>query len=406
VEITATYQDLPDGTRIVVGQFRDVTEQRNLQSQLAQAQKMQALGTLVGGIAHDLNNILAPIVGYSEMGVEGLGSPDSSRDFFERILTSALRARDLVRRLLAFSRPGEGHRVRLDLSETTERALGMIREIVPASYALDLIRSPAPLPVLMDPVHLEQILMNLCTNAAQAMPGGGTIRIGLTALEEIPGADGAAEWAQLSVADEGIGMGDAVKSRIFDPFFTTRGTGEGTGLGLSVVHALVTSYGGSIDVESAPGKGTLFRIALPIRRPREPSPTRPVATEAPEKSGKRRVLVVEDEEMIACLYEGLLRSAGLEPETHTESLRALAAFLADPGRFDLLITDQVMPRLQGTELARRVRELRPDLPILFVSGWSEELRNAKTLFAPCEVLAKPVSRALLLATAKRHLGPA
>jgi len=427
VELTGLPLDIPDGPRVVVAQMRDVSEQRRLQAQLVQAQKMQALGSLAGGLAHDLNNILAPVVGFAEMGAEGIGGEGAREDYFRKILAAGLRARDVVRRLLSFARPEAGHRIRLDLNGAAEGALRLLREVIPTSVILSFSPSPEPLRLEMDPVHLEQILMNLCVNSAQAMPEGGEIRIALRpvpreAADPEAGGDAGGRQALLSVEDDGPGIPDPVRDRVFDPFFTTRGPGEGTGLGLSVVHALVSSYGGTVRLDSPPGRGARFEVRLPLGEPEtagEPSPPRPTpspieATQEGAESGEGRapgdtpagakslrVLVVEDEPMIALLFENLLRGQHHRPEVHTDSARALEAFLAGPERYDLLLTDQVMPNLRGTDLAERVRSVRPDLPILFVSGWSDELERAKVRFRPCEILPKPVARAALLEALER-----
>ena len=354
---------------------RDVTEQVKLERQVRQAQKMEAIGTLAGGIAHDFNNIIAGIIGFTEMALEEtpMGTPLNRR--LSLVLKGAHRGRDLVKQILAFSRASEQEKKPLKISYVLEDALKFLRASIPSTIEIRkniLTHSDV---ILADRTEIHQVLLNLCTNAAQAMrDGGGVLEVILSETDPSDGEEGVLKQAKpeayvkLSVRDSGCGMEPEVMERIFDPFFTTKRPGEGTGLGLSVVHGIVKRHEGLIHVESAPGKGSTFHLYFP-KLPMEDLPVDLQKGELPR--GKGRILFIDDEDLLVEMNRGRLEGLGYEVTTETDALRAFDLFRADPGRYDLVITDYTMPQMTGIELAREMLAIRPEMPILLCSGLDE-----------------------------------
>ncbi len=400
--------------RALVMNFRDITERKladaersRLEQRLRQAQKMEAVGRLAGGIAHDFNNILGGILGYAEMLVEQTAAGSPFKRYAQNVLTAANRARGLVDQILAYSRSQRGKRVAVDLSRIVAETLELVRGSLDPAISLEAKLPAAPLQVFGDATQLHQVVMNLCTNAIQAMGGKGTLRVTLETAEvsaERPLAHGAlvpGTYARLAVEDTGSGMDEATLGRIFEPFFTTKEVGKGTGLGLALVYGIITDAGGAIDVASAPGRGTAFTIYMP-------RVDVAVADDDDEKQGPvargngERVLVVDDEQPLLAVTAEVLSRLGYEPVAFSESLAALAEFEAQPGRFDAAITDEVMPGLSGTELAGVIHRRRPELPILLVSGYIGPMMSERATAAGVnEVLKKPVqSREIAAALAR------
>ncbi|NLI82014.1 MAG: GAF domain-containing protein [Deltaproteobacteria bacterium] len=353
-------------------------EKERLQIQLYQAQKMEAIGTLAGGIAHDFNNILAAIMGYTEMALGGL-PPESShaRSDLEQVLTAARRARDLVKQILAFSRQKdqqEKHPVMV--APVIKEALKMLRASLPTTIAMEWNISCETETVMSDPTQIHQIVFNLCTNAAHAMNDRGTLTVSLSPVEV--GAESSrllqqirpGSYIHLSVRDTGHGMSPSVMERIFEPYFTTKDKGKGTGLGLAVVHGIVKRHEGAIIVESEPGKGARFDVYLPRLETQEKLDQEPAC--GPSR-GTGRILFVDDEEMIADLGGKLLRRLGYRVKSATSSREALDLFRSGPEAFDLLISDFTMPGLTGVELAKEVHRIRPELPVIVCTGYSEKM---------------------------------
>ena len=375
-ELQATIFPLRDGKgevthAAVIG--LDLTQERKLARKLRQRQKLEAIGTLAGGIAHDFNNILGPIIGYSEVTLLDMEPQDPAREAIQEILHAGLRAKDLVNQILTFSRQTERHDVNLELQPIIKEALKLIRASLPSFIEIELDLSDTGHTVKADPTQIHQVLVNLCTNAGQAMQkDGGTLTVILE--EVIIGPEEAGEVGELesgvylvlTVKDTGIGMDRRTLNRIFEPFFTTRTMGEGTGLGLSVVHGIVQESGGAIAVASEPGRGSVFRIHLPaveadlqIMAPEEEEP--PQGTES--------ILLVEDEPAMAALGSNVLSRLGYRVEPVLGSKEALDLFRSGPERFDLVVTDQTMPKLTGTELALELKRVRPDIPIILCTGF-------------------------------------
>ena len=348
-------------------------ERRRLQAQLAQAQKMEAIGTLAGGIAHDFNNILGAILGYAEMARDGSNRGAPVIRELDKVLEAGHRAAALVRQILAFSRQGESRRAPIDPAPIVKEVVKLLRPSLPSTIAIHQ-RIAATRPVLADPTQLHQILMNLCTNAFHAMEEqGGELEIGLaqrhcTAVEIAgnPGLD-PGDFVVLTVTDTGPGISPEVRARMFDPYFTTKETGKGTGMGLAIVHGIVSEYGGFITCDSEPGRGTTFRVLLPAI---DGEAVAAPGSEAAISTGQGRVLLIDDEEMLAEMGQAMLERLGYEVRVCTGSAEALAVFEHNPEQFDAVITDQTMPGLTGIELARAMLLLRPDLPIILCTGYS------------------------------------
>jgi len=390
---------------------RDVTEKRLLEHQLWQAQKMEALGTLAGGVAHDFNNLLASIMGFTELALDDLPPDSRSRSCLDRVLAASLRARELVRQILSFSRRSEHRnrllRVDLVLAEALKLLEGSLPKNVETRAEID-----ADVAILADPSQIHQVVMNLCTNAAQAMKdsGGvlcvrtsaGPLPVELAARHRLPPGD----YLTLTVEDQGPGIAPGIMDRIFDPFFTTKEPGEGTGLGLAVVHGIVSSLGGRVRVESEPGQGARFFVILPIQ-PGGEEPVREPRNAA--TGGHERILMVDDEPDLLEFSHQTLGSLGYKVTTEKDSEAALRTFKAAPHDFDLVITDQSMPRLSGLQLAEGLRKARPDLPILLITGFSKAIppECLETLGA-VRLLSKPFSTGELARTVRevfaRHAG--
>ncbi len=361
---------------------RDITERKRseqerekLEAQLRRSQKLETIGTLAGGVAHDFNNILTPILGYSEMAKFFIGKESPAREGIEQITIAAHRARDLVRQILTFSRQGEEERHPVDVKLVIKEAVKLMRSSLPTTIEIRFATDGEVQQVLCDPTQIHQVVMNLCTNAGHAMKeSGGTLEIKLSPFYvdaafsclHVNLSEG--RYIRMTVSDTGCGMDRATTERIFEPFFTTKEAGEGTGLGLSVVHGIVTAHGGGISVYSEPGEGTTFQVYLPCV---ERGSVSDEEYEAEIPTGTERILFVDDELPNTMIAKQLLSRLGYEITTRTSSLEALELFTARHDQFDLLITDQTMPQMTGQELLNAVRFIRPELPIVLVTGFSE-----------------------------------
>ena len=360
---------------------------------------MEAIGTLAGGIAHDFNNILGAILGYGELALQESAHQSALRRYLDNVMHATERAKMLVERILGFSRSGLGDREPVNVQGSLWRRSICSRHRCPAEIRLERHIDAGDAAVMGDATYLHQVAMNLCTNAIHAMEHrGGVLRVGLqlAQLHEgltlsrgslVPG-----HYVRLTVGDTGAGIEAAVIDRIFDPFFTTKQTGEGTGLGLSVVHGIVTDLGGAIRVETAPGKGTTFEIWLPVAG-EIPAPAAE-ADRALRRGNGEIIMIVDDERPLVELAEEIVAQVGYEPVGFNASRAALDAFRAAPHRFDAVITDEAMPELTGIELARRVREIRPAMPVILMTGYgSAELMSEAARIGVSEVLRKPLRRA-------------
>jgi two-component system, cell cycle sensor histidine kinase and response regulator CckA len=404
--VTTTGQAL--GTAIVA---RDVSTQRALELQLRHAQKLEAVGRLAGGVAHDFNNLLAVISGYGELLLKRFDKDDARRRELGEMLRAGDRAAQLTRQLLAFSRKQRVTTVVLDLNVVVAEVESMLRRLIGAEVQLTLELAPVPLWVRADRGQLEQVLVNLTVNARDAMPGGGALRISThaeAAGHAPPTAEAGAEpaigpWARLNVTDTGTGMTEEVLSHLFEPFFTTKGPGEGTGLGLSTAHGIVTQAGGTIQVQSKPGAGSTFQVWLP-RLPR-PAPSVPVAPTTHVTRGTETVLVAEDDDAFRTLLCRVLEENGYRTLQARDGLEALALVEREGARVDLLLSDLAMPRLGGVDLLERLRDQRSKPKILCMSGQVDQ--HLQRLGSTIPYLEKPFSPTTLLLRVREVLdGPA
>ena len=391
----------------VVCAARDMTEikrgeeeRARLQAQLIQAQKMETVGTLAGGIAHDFNNILTPILGFSELCKGEVPADSRARQCLDHVINAARRARNLVQQVLTFSRRTEGSRRPVDLRQVVIEAMEFLQASLPKKIGLRQ-RLAADVPLVMaDPTQIHQVLMNLGTNALQAMPDGdGDIEV---ILEEAhidaaqarihpelkPGA-----YLRLKLRDNGQGMSAETCKRVFEPFFTTKDVGQGTGLGLSVVHGIVKSHGGHISVQSTEGKGTTFTILLPVADAQERPETLPFAGKG---AGQGHVLLVDDEEIVLLLVQDMLEAEGYRVTSFDGAEEALRTFGARPRDFDLVITDLSMPDRNGLDLARQLKRIRPDLPVVLLSGFVGTISPEESAAAGIDrLIMKPIVAAEL-----------
>ena len=381
-------------------------EKQKLEAQLRQSQKMEAMGTLAGGIAHDFNNILGAILGYGEMAYKSAPEGSTTQRYLDNVMTAGNRAKALVERILAFSRSGLAERAPVHVESVAAETIELLRASLPAAIELEVSLAAGSASVIGDATQIHQVVMNLCSNAIQAMPSGGTVGIRLDRVTfETPRVLSNARitsgrYLRLEVSDSGPGIDPKVLERIFDPFFTTKGVGEGTGLGLSLVHGIVRDHGGGIDVHSRPGSGTTFEVYLPIAGEIGATITLPEVAIPPGRG--ETVMLVDDEHALVALGEEMLAELGYEPVGFEDSVAALKAFQINPERFDAVLTDETMPDMTGTELAREIRKLRPDIPVLLMSGYRGRPLAARAATAGInDLLKKPLqSRDIAASLAK------
>ena len=385
----------------------DITEARRTEQQLRQAQKMEALGTLTGGVAHDFNNILAAIIGFTELVKDHIPQGSREAHHLKRVMEAAIRGRELVRQMLTYSRKTEQERKPLSLSSIVEETVKLIRAATPTTITIkvDTLRESGV--ILADPTQMQQVVMNLCTNAAHAMlEKGGTLDIQLgnhlvSPSNGDPHGLNPGLYTRLTVRDTGTGMSPDIVDKIFDPFFTTKKLGEGTGLGLSVVYGIVKQSNGHITVESEPGRGSTFTLYFPqIAGELKADAT----TDDMLPTGTESVLFIDDEEALVETGEDILAELGYDVTCRTSSAEALALFRADPSRFDLVITDQTMPEMTGFELAKQVLAIRADMPIIMCTGFSYVVNEDKAKAAGIKAFAiKPLTKREVAQTIRKVL---
>ena len=409
----ATYHDDNGKVTGMVGLMLDITERnraeaerQKMEAKLVQAQKMESIGTLAGGIAHDFNNILAAILGYTELALLEIDETHPIHDHLETVLASGNRARDLVRQILTFSRQSEHEKKPLLMAPIVKEALKLLRASVPTTIDFQVDICPDCGHINGDPIQIHQVVMNLCTNAYHAMrEHGGRLSVSLKRVTEPaemkqrdlpPGS-----WLRLTVADTGKGMDEETLERIFEPYFTTKKQGEGTGLGLAVVHGIVMDHEGRIFVESAPGRGTTFTLYFPELHHDDDDGQR---QQGALMRGSGRILAVDDEENILGMLAGILNSAGYEVTPYLDPRDAWDAFDKQPEAFDLVITDMTMPGMTGFDFARKVLARRPEIPVILCTGFSEAIGRKEALAAGiAEFLTKPIGGHELAAVIHRLL---
>jgi len=385
-------------------------ERSRMERQLLQAQKMEAIGTLAGGIAHDFNNILAAVIGFTELSLDEVEAGSFLEDNLREVHTAGKRAKELVQQILTMSRQDKLELKPVQVHLIVKEALKLLRATLPTTISIVQNIQSRSL-VLADPARVHQIMMNLCTNAAYSMEEkGGALRVGLEDVDAVPFPhrqgleDEPGEYLKLTVADTGAGIPAHLLSSIFEPYFTTKPPGEGTGLGLSVVHGIVKSYGGEILAESEPGQGTVFTVYLPVLKART---TEKTEREEAVPKGHERLLFVDDEVAILKMAEQILGRLGYFVETRTSPLEALELFKKRSGDFDLVITDMTMPHMTGDTLAAQLIKVRPDIPVVLCTGYSRKIsdeRAAKMGIRAFEM--KPLARLNLAKTVRRVLDEA
>ena len=419
VHVRARLLRRESGTVEYVGAVTDVTrrkraeaERLKLEERLGQAEKMEAVGTLAGGIAHDFNNILGAILGYGELAQKKVCEGNAIEDELDQVMQAGQRGKRLVEHILAFSRSGTGRRVPVHVGSVVAEALALLAASLPAGIRLQQSLGAGNAAVLGDATQLHQVAMNLCTNALQAMTAGGVLSVTLDRVQLAqPRASslGTLEpgpHVRLAVSDTGSGIAPAALERIFDPFFTTKGVGKGTGLGLSLVHGIVVDHHGAIDVATREGAGTTFTVWLPARG-ETAAPAVEDIGDLPRGDGQS-VMIVDDERPLVRLAEETLARLGYEPAGFDSPVAALEAFRAEPQRYDLVLTDQTMPDLTGTDLAHEILRLRTDVPVVLMSGLrgpqlaalAQAARVREILHKP--LLARDIAEALARARVARH----
>jgi PAS domain S-box-containing protein len=406
----------PNQQKILLLSCEDITDRKRAEDALARSekqlrhtQKMEAIGTLAGGIAHDFNNILGAILGYSELALTQVSQDPRIKSYLEEVVTAGIRAKELVKQILAFSRRSDQEREAVDLKVIVKEALKMIRATLPATIEIRSSLEVDPAVVFADPTQIHQVVMNLCANAEYAMrKEGGKLELAMTSVEmtansvlECPSLK-PGTYLRLTIRDSGQGIPAQVLERIFEPFFTTKGSGEGTGLGLAVVHGAVVGHGGHISVSSVMGEGTTFTILLPRLDVALPAYA-DKAEEWPKGSG--RVLFVDDEEMLARWGEQLLTHLGYAVVSKTNPHEAVDLFRRQVDQFDLVVTDQTMPTMSGEAFARAILEIHKDIPIILCTGFSHNMTAEKAAqLGLSAFLMKPVNAAALAHTVKSVLG--
>ncbi|WP_119274174.1 two-component system VirA-like sensor kinase [Taklimakanibacter deserti] len=382
-----------------------------LQARLNQSQRLEAIGTLAGGMAHEFNNILGAIRGYGEMALDVVAADSRARRHIRQIMKAGARAQGVIEQVLAFGRRRERRHKPISVEPVVTEAVGLIRASFPSTLSVKMHLAANNATMVGDPTELQQVVMNLCTNAVQAMDGRGVLDIDLDTVERgqdlalSHGSLPAGRHVRLAVRDTGQGIDPAVMERIFEPFFTTKPAGKGTGLGLSTVHGIVGEHGGAIHVESRLAKGTRFEVFFPLQEGAADDADGEETKEAPVPGGHgETVLIVDDDKSLMLLGEEMLAALGYEPVGFEQSQAALTAFRAAPQRFDLVLTDEIMPEVTGTELADALHRLRPDLPIVLMTGYGRAIPARRLEHAGIrEVLKKPLLTRPLAECMARHL---
>lgn len=398
------------GNKVIYGIGRDISERKQFEERLRQAHKMEAVGTLAGGVAHDFNNILAIILGCSELAGDPLSDDHPSLEYLKEIKLAVLRAKEVIRQLLSFSQKSDQTKEPLPVAPLVKESLKLMRATTSANIELQADIADDCFMVMANPSQIHQVMINLCANAAHATRDGGTIEVGLQNRifesndSKVDSLEPCGKYLQLIIRDTGCGMTSELIERIFDPYFTTKDVGKGTGMGLAVVHGIVQSLGGTIKVESVPGRGTAFNIYLPaIEEPERLSrPDDNVTTFSP--LGNERILVVDDEGLIVDGLKQRLAVLGYSVEGFNAPLDALAVFSEKSHEFDLLITDMAMPKMTGEVLIAKVKQIRADMPVILCTGYSERIDGkAPEKVGAAKILLKPIDREELAVSVRQVL---
>ncbi len=416
IEVTATFVRNKQGRIVsILGASRDISERKQaeqekkeLEVRLQQAHKMEAIGTLAGGIAHDFNNILGAVLGYTEMSLEDADPGSLIHSNLQEVLTAGTRAKDLVKQILAFSRQAEQELRPIQVKLIVNEAIKLLRASLPSTIEIRR-RITSDSATLADATQIHQVMMNLCTNAHHAMTEeGGILEVGLTDVK-IDNADEARKldlspgaYLCLTVADTGCGMPPEVIARIYDPFFTTKGRDKGTGMGLAVVHGIVKSHGGAVRVDSQPGRGTTFEVFLPVIQQAAKASATVDTVRLP--TGSEQILFVDDEKALVDLGRQMLERLGYKVICRTSSIEALELFKIRPEQFDLVITDMTMPNLTGDKLAAELKRIRPNIPVILCTGFSEQISEESVRNMELQALVfKPMVMSKLARTVRKAL---
>lgn len=394
----------------VLGILFDITERKHMEESIKQTQKMEAIGTLAGGIAHDFNNILGSIIGYTELSIDETARDSRSSGYLKQVLQSALRAKELVRQILTFSRKGREERIPIHLSPIINEEAKLLRSTLPATIEIQQKIEDSTGMVNADSTQMHQVVMNLCTNAAHAMQeSGGVLEIVLDSIiitpesikkypDLLPGP-----YMVMKISDTGTGIDKAILHRIFEPFFTTKDKDKGTGMGLAVVHGIVRDHGGDIFVESRFLEGTTFTVLLPKIIPESHEEKKP-ESDAPQ--GKGHILLIDDEKMLLDLGERILTSLGYDVTTKTGSIEAFEAFRQSPGLYDVVISDQTMPHMTGYSLSREILKINPSTRIILCTGYSDTITPEKAHSVGIKMLLfKPIRKIELAEAIRQVLDP-
>jgi PAS domain S-box-containing protein len=395
--------------------FRDISERKHaekerikLQEQLHQSQKMEAIGTLAGGIAHDLNNLLTVILGYSELAMDNAPELSPVRQDLEEIKKAGIRSQDVVKQLLSFSSKTVIKRKHVKISPVIEECLKFLRSSIPTNIKIHTTIQDESIVVLADPTQIHQVIMNLCTNAAHAMSeNGGVMEVSLSVIEfgknkTIQNVElNQGQYLKITVSDTGYGIAKENLDKIFDPYFTTKEVGKGSGIGLSVVQRIIMDHHGSISVDSEYGKRTTFNLFLPVV---ENKPVDKDETDTKIPTGNERILFVDDEESITNMASQMLERLGYTVTAKTNSTDALETFRNQPDNFDLIISDMTMPDTTGDKLTKKLLTIRPDIPIILCTGFSEQINVEKAkLIGVQSLVMKPIVKSVLAKTIRNVL---
>ena len=399
---------LQHGVNSMVARLREKAE---LEKQLQKAQKMEAVGTLAGGISHDFNNILGGIIGYTELAQDEIPPEMHSQHYLSQILKACYRAKDLILQILSFARQSAVERQALELNSIVKETLKLLKVTLPEHITLRYSLKSRSSLVTANPTQIHQTIMNLCMNAVHAMEdSGGVLNLtiqDLDIMDDDPRGSqhvAAGQYIKLSISDTGPGMNPEILQRIFDPYFTTKTPYEGTGLGLSICQGIIENHGGAISVDSTPGEGSTFTILLPKRDESQNVEGEGLMAVGRELYGNERVLYVDDEAFLIEIGQDMLEQLGYQVTTAMNGEEALEQFQARADQFDLVMTDQTMPKMTGAELAKRMLDIRPDIPIILCTGFSENLteEQAKEIGIR-EFLLKPLSRQEMALAVRRVL---
>jgi len=383
----------------------DITEQKvwerekkEFERQVQVAQQMEAIGTLAGGIAHDFNNILSSIIGFTELSLDEVKKDSTIEDNLREVYAAGVRAKNLVNQILTLSRHDDVDIKPVYLTPLIKEALKMLRSTIPTSIEFKKNICNEPLVVNADATQLHQVVVNLATNAKQAMVDAtgvlevtvNTVSFGSEIKMKYPDLE-PGKYARITVSDTGIGIREKDLEKIFEPYYTTKEKGEGTGLGLSVVHGIVKSHNGHITVNSELGNGTTFQVILPLAK--KASVERPEQETQPLPTGAERILLVDDELPVVKMQQKILEQLGYTVTARTSSVEALEAFRTSPAKFDLIITDMTMPNMTGYKLAEEVKAIRGDIPVILCTGFSEQLSGQEDRRVNDGLLMKPIDKA-------------